>query len=224
MSSAMPTEERHLRADAERNRGRLLQAAAELFSERGLDVGVAEIAQHAGVGRGTLFRNFPSKEHLIAAITVERMREVAVRGRELLDEAGPDTALFAFLDELAGRQQVDRALFEAVADEWLAHEDIRAAHREVIEALDGLLTRAQQAGAVRDDVSALDVLMMLKGVCQSAVAFAHIDPNMIGRHLDLLRAALLVQPDARPLRGRAPTLTDIEQAFPPPDGEQLKAG
>ena len=66
-TGAMTHEERHLRADAERNRVHLLQAATELFRERGLDAGVAEIAQRAGVGRGTLFRNFPTKEDLIAA-------------------------------------------------------------------------------------------------------------------------------------------------------------
>ena len=71
-------EPRRLRADAQRNRRRLIEAATELFSERGLEVGVADIAAHAGVGRGTLFRNFPSKEHLIAAIVVERMHEGAL--------------------------------------------------------------------------------------------------------------------------------------------------
>ena len=74
-------ERRPLRADAERNRRRLLEAATQLFCERGLDVGVAEIAERAGVGRGTLFRNFPSKEDLIAAIVVERMGESVGRGR-----------------------------------------------------------------------------------------------------------------------------------------------
>ena len=64
----MPVEERQLRADAERNRKRLLEAAHGLFRERGLDVSVAEIARAAGLGRGTLFRNFASKEDLIAAI------------------------------------------------------------------------------------------------------------------------------------------------------------
>ena len=80
----MEDERRPLRADAERNRRRLLDAATEIFCERGLDVGVGEIAERAGVGRGTLFRNFPSKEHLIAAIVVERMRESAARGRAAL--------------------------------------------------------------------------------------------------------------------------------------------
>ncbi len=67
--------EARLRADAERNRRRLLDAAESLFCERGLEVGVGEIAERAGVGRGTLFRNFPTKEHLIAAIVAQRMND-----------------------------------------------------------------------------------------------------------------------------------------------------
>ncbi len=136
----MTAQDRRLRADAERNRRRLLDAAAELFCERGLDVGVGEIADRAGVGRGTLFRNFPSKEHLISAIVVERMDDAVARGRELLSAEDPGAALFEFLEEIVGRQQVDRALFEAVGDTFLSNPDIRAAHAELVETLDALLS------------------------------------------------------------------------------------
>src|SRR3979490_1732149 len=107
---AMPLEERPLRADAERNRARLLEAASALFRERGLDVGVAEIAEAAGLGRGTLFRNFASKEDLIAAVVAERMHSAALSGEALLAQADPGDALFQFMAELVGRQQMDRAL------------------------------------------------------------------------------------------------------------------
>ncbi|MGH3262314.1 MAG: TetR/AcrR family transcriptional regulator, partial [Trebonia sp.] len=90
--------QRALRADAERNRRRLLDAASEMFCERGLDVGVAEIAEHAGVGRGTLFRNFPTKEHLIAAILVERLQESVSRGRAALQAPDPAAALFELIE------------------------------------------------------------------------------------------------------------------------------
>jgi len=211
----MAADEKPLRADAERNRRRLLDAAESLFCERGLEVGVGEIAQRAGVGRGTLFRNFPSKEHLIAAIVVDRMNGAIARGRALLDGGDPETALFEFLDELVGRQQRDRALFDAVADTFLANPEIRAAHAAVVGVLDELLERAQAAGAVRPDVGALDVLMLIKGVCQAATAFEHIDPGIADRQLDLVRAALAAHGTTQPLRGRTPTLSDIEHAFPP---------
>jgi AcrR family transcriptional regulator len=206
--------ERALRADAERNRRRLLDAAEALFSERGLDVGVAEIAERARVGRGTLFRNFSSKEDLIAAIVIERMNDATKYGRTLLDTPDAGEALFGFLEEIVGRQQLDRCLFDAVADTFLANEEIRAAHADVVGVLDELLTRAREAGVVRGDVGAMDVLMLLKGVCEVASAFASSEPGIVTRQLDLVRAAISANAAKQPLRGRSPTLADIERAFP----------
>lgn len=212
----MSSDERRLRADAERNRKRLIEAAAAVFRERGLDVGVAEIAERAGVGRGTVFRNFASKEDLIAAVVIERMKEAAARGRALLDAPDAGASLFEFLEEMTGRQQLDRGMFEALADTWLANDEIRAQHVDVLGVLDALLTRAKQTGAVRDDVTAIDVLMLFKGVCEAASAFAHIEPGMVARQLDLVRAALSPSGAEQPLRGRAPSLEDIDRAYPKP--------
>jgi AcrR family transcriptional regulator len=209
----MADEERRLRADAERNRRRLLDAAQILFREQGLEVGVGEIAKRAGVGRGTLFRNFPSKEHLVAAIVAERMRDAAVRGQELTDAEDPGGALFEFLEEIVGRQQVDRGLFEAVAEDFLANDEIREAYEEVVDTLDQLVARAKKVGAVREDVCGIDVLMMVKGVCESATAFSHINPRIVERQLDLVRAAISVPAASEPLRGPAPTVEDMALAF-----------
>jgi AcrR family transcriptional regulator len=223
MSDEMSEHDRRPHADAERNRRRLLDAAAAVFGERGLDVGVAEIAQRAGIGRGTLFRNFPTKEDLIAAIVVDQMNDAAARGRALLDAPDAGGALFEFLDELAGRQQQARALFEAVEETFLANREIRAAHAAIVEVLDALLMRAEEAGAVRPDVRALDVLLLLKGVCQTAAAFQHLDPQISERHLDLVRAALVPPATARMLRGRSPTLGDIERALASDQAESGRA-
>ena len=182
-----------------------------MFCERGLDVGVAEIAQQAGVGRGTLFRNFPSKEHLISAILVERLRESITRGRVALASSDPGEALFDLIDQSVGRSQTDRALFDALADTWLANEEIRSAHIELLGVLDALVRRAQEAGAVRSDVGAVDVLMMIKGICESAAAFHHVNPDVALRQIDLVRAAISAHAHLRPLRGRPPTIEDLEQ-------------
>jgi AcrR family transcriptional regulator len=210
----VPAEQRHLRADAERNRRRLLDAAEAMFCERGLDVGVGEIAERAGVGRGTLFRNFASKQDLIAAIVVERMNEAVADGRQLLDAPDSGEALFEFLEQIVGRQQRDRALFDALADTFLANEDISAAHAEVVAVLDALLVRAQAAGAARADVGAVDVLMLLKGICGAVGAFQAVEHDIAERQLDLVRAALTPPATSQPLRGRAPTLDDLHRAFP----------
>ncbi len=217
-------QERHLRADAERNRRRLLDAAQEMFVEHGLDVGVAEISARAGVGRGTLFRNFASKEDLIAAIVGERMREATDRGRALLEGPDPGVALFEFMEEMAGRQQTDRALFEAVHDTFLANVEIAEAYGDLVGVLEQLVARAQAAGAVRGDVGAIDVLIMIKGACEAASALQHIDPQIAERQLDLVRAALRPDAAAAPLRGRRPTLEDVQRTFPPPDGAAAAAG
>jgi AcrR family transcriptional regulator len=218
---AMEEAPRRLRADAERNRRRLLDAATQIFCERGLDVGVAEIAHQAGVGRATLFRNFASKEDLIAAIVVERMNDSVMRGRAALDAADPGEALFALIDQSVGRSHTDRALFDGLGDAWLANPEIRAAHAELMGVLEALLVRAQDAGAVRADVGAVDVLMMIKGVCEASRAFAHVDPELAMRQLDLVRAALTPHDSERPLRGRRPRIGDLEQPGLPSEPEAV---
>ncbi len=215
--TVMEEEPRRLRADAERNRRRLVEAAAEMFAERGLEVGVGEIAERAGVGRGTLFRNFPSKDALITAVVATRIREAAVIGRARLDHPDAAATLFGLVDESLARQQDDRALFEAIADTWMVHPEIRAAHREVLAVVEELLTRAQRAGAIRDDVSAVDLLLMVKGVCESARAFRNLDPEIGMRQLDLVKAAITAPGYAGPrLRGTPPTAEDLDRAQPSP--------
>src|SRR5580658_4681884 len=193
-----------LRADAERNRRLLLDAAAAAFAEHGLDVGVGEIARRAGVGRGTVFRRFPTKEHLIAAVVVDRMHQASGRGRELLSDPDPGEALFELLAAMVEAARTDRALFEAVDDEFLANEDISEAHADLVGVIDQLLRRAQEAGAVRDDVGGLDLLMMFKGVCEASRPFN--DPAIAGRQLELVRAALRPVGEGERLKGKPPTL------------------
>src|SRR5205823_1789577 len=81
-------------------------AAEAMFCERGLEVSVGEIAERAGVGRGTLFRNFACKEDLIAAIVVEHMQDAVANGRQLLDSPDAGQGLFEFLEQMVGRQQL----------------------------------------------------------------------------------------------------------------------
>ena len=204
-----------MRADAERNRRRLLDAATQMFCERGLDVGVGEIAQQAGVGRGTLFRNFPSKEHLIAAIVVERMRESISRGRAALEAPDAGQALFDLIEQSVGRSQTDRALFDSIAETWLANDEIREIHGQLIGVLDGLVHKAQDAGAVRTDISAVDVLMLIKGVCEAVASFQHVHHDVVLRQLDLVRSAISTPGAQRPLRGSPPSLEDLEHANAP---------
>lgn len=209
---SMEGEPRRLRADAERNRRRLIEAATEMFCERGLEIGVGEIAHQAGVGRGTLFRNFPTKDHLIAAVVTDRMSDSIARGRDALDAEDPGQALFELIDQAVGRADTDRALFDAIGDTWLTNDEIRAAHGEMMDVLGQLVTRAQASGAVRSDIGAVDVLMLIKGVCEAMRSFQHVDPEVGMRQLDLLWSAIAAPGAARPLRGTPPTIDDLEHA------------
>jgi AcrR family transcriptional regulator len=203
-----------MRTDAQRNRERLLEAAGSIFREQGLDVSVGQIAEAAGVGRGTLFRNFPTKDDLIAAIVLERMSEAIADGRALLAGSGDDAELvFTFIADVVGRQQADRALLEGVTDEFLTHPDVRRTHAEVLEVLDALLERGKQAGAIRPEVVPLDVMMLIKGICMTAASLPVDRAEALPRHLELVRAAITTPAYSRPLREPAVSLDDFEDSL-----------
>src|SRR5262249_7641342 len=110
------------------------------------------------------------------------------------------------------RQQLDRAVTDAIDDTWLAREEIRDAHAELIGLLDQLVSRAQREGTVRPDIGAMDVMMLLKGLCSAATAFAHVDSTLIDRQMALARAGITADPAATPLRGRTRTLEQLDAA------------
>jgi AcrR family transcriptional regulator len=175
-----------------------------MFREHGIDVGVAEIADAAGVGRGTLFRNFSSKDHLIAAVVSARMEEAVDDWRQLLDTHDDDAELvFTVIDDIVARQQANRALLEAVSDEFFAYPEMHAVHDALLEVVDQLLERGKHAGSVRAEVGATDVLALIKGVCMNPFALDG-GPDVVLRHIDLIRAAITTPAFSRPLRGSSP--------------------
>ncbi len=97
----------------------------------------------------------------------------------------------------------------------MANDEIREIHEELIGVLEALVRRAQDAGAVRADISAVDVLMMVKGVCEAVGSFQHVKPDVTLRQLDLVRSAISAPGVERPLRGTPPSLEDLEQAKAP---------
>lgn len=212
LAMALDSQARPLRADAERNRRRLIDAAAAVFAERGLDASVSEIAARAGVGQGTVFRRFPSKEHLIAAIVADRLGELVATGEALLDAEDPGEGLRDFLRTGAEMQAKDRGFFEGAAGVALDDEGIHAVHAQLIDVTRQLLTRAQDAGSIRDDVSAEDVLLLQGAICQGAAPLDAVDPNLWRRYVDLVFDALRPQA-AHPLSHPAPTPEQFQQAI-----------
>lgn len=145
-----------LRADAQRNLDRLLDVAGECFAEQGLDVSVDEIARRAGVGHGTVFRNFPSKDALVVAVLNQRIRELADLARAALDEDDAWEGFAGFFRHIAALYAENRALiggFERCAGS--------PEKGELGRSVEKLVQRAQRAGALRRDVTAEDVMMLV---------------------------------------------------------------
>jgi AcrR family transcriptional regulator len=151
-----------LRADAERNRRLILEAAAQAFAERGLDVGVAEIARRAGVGNATVFRRFPTKEALFEAILDDRIAELEAAAHRAAENKDPFAAVVEFLEAGAAMQARDRSLFQATEQHLLENPDILEKHRCIVDAVEPLVSRAQEAGALRPDVTTTDLLGLMK--------------------------------------------------------------
>ncbi|MEW1909325.1 helix-turn-helix domain-containing protein [Kitasatospora sp. NPDC085895] len=158
------SQERPLRADAARNRARLLDAATEVFTTRGVDVPTEEIARAAGVGVGTLFRHFPTKEALLAAVMVRRLEAIAADTAELAAGADPAGAFFdcfrLVVDRSAGKNEFTQALAAAGVD---VHASLQESTAAIRDRLAGLLAGAQRAGAVRTDLGLPELLALLVG-------------------------------------------------------------
>ena len=156
---------RPLRADARRNREAVLEAARTAFAASGLTVALDEIARRAGVGPGTLYRHFPTKEALFEAVVQERLRHLADEGAALGDSPDPGAAFFTFLDRLAAEAGPKRDLFDALASAGVeAGPAVMAAAADLRTQISRLLFRAQQAGAVRADIGSEDLTALLSGL------------------------------------------------------------
>ncbi len=160
---------RPLRADAQRNRARILEAAEVVFASEGIEVPVDTIAEKAGVGVGTLYRHFPTKEKLCEAILLERLSALTVDARALAGADDPAAAFFGFLEHIVDEGAAKRDLLVAVMGAGVEFEAAAAEVKDALrEAVSVLLRRAQSVGAVRPDVTAAMVVSLVGATCQAA--------------------------------------------------------
>jgi AcrR family transcriptional regulator len=152
VSNAIP-----LRADAQRNLERILEAAREAFAERGLQVGVEEIARRAGVGKATFFRRFPSKEALVLAVFEGFVEEVEAAARDAAANPDPLDGLREFLRHHMAMQAQNQAFFDAIAARFVAEDPPVELTDRMMEALTSLLDPARDAGVLREGVEAGDI-------------------------------------------------------------------
>ena len=168
----MAQPDRPVRADAARNRARVLEVAYDTFAADGLSVPIDEIARRAGVGAGTVYRHFPTKETLFRAVIADRMRRIIDAGHALLESEQPGQALFAFLRSMVLRWgAADRGLVEALAGVGIdVNTAVPQAEDEFMALLGELLSAAQHAGIARPDVTVPEVKTLMVG-CQAMQSY-----------------------------------------------------
>lgn len=181
---------RPLRADAQRNRERLLEVAARVLSQDGPDVTLEEIAKQAGVGIGTLYRHFPTREELVDAAYRNELSRLCGSVADLLNVMSPDQALRAWMDRFVDYMTTKRGMGDALRALIATGGDPFSHSRDQLTAAVATLLQAGSAtGALRSDMRPDDVLLSLSGV-----SIATADPQQrkqAGRLLDLLMDALL---------------------------------
>jgi AcrR family transcriptional regulator len=160
-----PESARPLRADARRNAETLLAAARAAFAEHGAAASLDDIARRAGLGIGTLYRHFPTRQALLEEVFRDRLDTLRARAEELLDATSPSAALLAWLRTLVEHATTYRGLAASVMISMLDERTELFASCQAMRAAGlALLTRAQQAGEVRPDVGPSELLLLVYGV------------------------------------------------------------
>jgi AcrR family transcriptional regulator len=176
-----------LRCDAQRNRSALLAAAAEAFAAGGIDVPADEIARRAGVAKGTLFRHFPAKRDLLAAILLDRMLALLELIEEVATEREPGLGAVAeLMSRGAELIAADRSFFDAAMREVAEQEQVTAVKHALEASLDGLVAAAQRRGEVRRDVSGIDLAMLMMAATNTCAPARERDPQLWRRYLALM--------------------------------------
>ena len=189
----MAADPRPLRRDAERNRQLILEAARQLFAERGLDVSMDEIARSAAVGVGTVYRRFPDKAVLIDALFEDRLETLVDIARESLEREDPWEAVAWFMEQYVALQVEDRGLRELLLSSPHGEKRSERARSRIKPVADELLRRAQDSGDLRADVAGTD-LALLQFMLAAVVDYtgdvdAHVWRRLLRIVLDGLAAA-----------------------------------
>lgn len=220
MAAMATTEDRALgvlalRADAARNRALIVAAAEEVFAERGLEASTAEVAERAGVGEATVYRRFPTKDDLIAAIVASHMEEMLELAEECLREPDPWRGIERFLLEMGERGHADQAISDGAKERCVASAELAPLRKRLLDRCAELVRRGQRAGMVREDVVGQDLVFLLNAVNSlGQLPFPGLRADLWKRYLGLLLDGL--RPDgATKLRPAAPARRLLESPPPP---------
>ncbi|MET7517957.1 TetR/AcrR family transcriptional regulator [Streptomyces sp. NPDC005480] len=206
------TPARPLRADAERNRQRILTAAQQVFAQRGLDVTLDDIAHHAGVGVGTIYRRFANREELVEAIFDKEIQRVIEVAEEALTFEDPWDGLVHFFTTAGQDFADDRGLREVLLVGTHGKDRVAAARERLSPAISTVMERAQQHGSLRDDIEVTDfpLIQMMLG---TATQFSQtVSPGLWERYLAVILDGLRVSRQAAtPLPRRALTQEEFDR-------------
>jgi AcrR family transcriptional regulator len=198
----------NLRADAQRNLASILAAAAEVFAEQGGEASVAAVAERAGVGTATIFRRFPTKDDLLAAVVEQRFRRMVEDTRRAAEIAEPGEALRqVMLVSVAGFVE-DRLIAETAGTPLFRRPRLRELYAEITADKERVLRGAQESGEVRADVTLADVSLLVAAIGHVGQRLDAEAPNAWRRCLDIVLDGL--RPEvARPLSDASVRLTHL---------------
>jgi AcrR family transcriptional regulator len=202
--------ERRLRRDAERNRQRILAAAAEVFTERGLDATLDEVARAAGVGIGTVYRRFPDKESLVSELFRDRVDALVTVAEEACAARDPWQGLVTYLEFVAGALSGDIGLRQLMMFATYDRDQVCYARDRMRPVITRLIERAQASGDLRHDFEATDVKMIAFMLASIAEYAASVTPEVWRRYLAILIDGLRPSRDGvTALPVAAPTAIDL---------------
>lgn len=205
---------RPLRRDAERNRQLILRAAQELFADRGLDVSLDEIAAHAGLGVGTVYRRFPTKEDLVEALFEDRLRELLAIAQRALAHPDPWQGVVNLLEEGNALHSTDRGLREVVLGSRFGHDHVARIRDGLQPVVTELVARAQAQGTLRADAAATDI-PLISIMIGAVVDYAgDMQPDIWRRFLAIIIDGLRAgTPEATPMQPAALTPDEVDRTM-----------
>ena len=187
MADTQTQPQRPMRADARRNYEKLVTAARDVFTEQGSTASLEAVAEHAGLGIGTLYRHFPTRQALLEAVYADEVEAMARSARDLADRR-PWDALSEWFHQYVGFAATKRALMEGLLEAGPESDVLTTCRAALLQAGDELIGRGQAAGVVRPDVDFMDVARMISQIAVAPNADAAQKERMLGIVLDGLRA------------------------------------
>jgi AcrR family transcriptional regulator len=193
-----------LRKDAARNRERILEAARDLFQARGLSASLNDIAHHAGVGVGTVYRRFPDKNRLIDDLFEQRLQELVGFVETAAADPDPWRGITVFLEQALELQASDRGLMELITGMPDGLERVARIRDRLFPLGSEVVRRAHASGQLRDDIEAQDLPVIQLMVTTLIDAARDVDPDLWRRYLKIILRGMSAQADREPPLGQAP--------------------